>query len=429
MHPICSKYVLGLTLVGLACGPGPAAMSHSSTDDDSTASSIGMPTTGDSSVVTADPDTTGEPPVATTVLDTTGEPPVTTDSDTTDETETVDPGDPSAHCDEVEFIDAVLEQEIREVVAIPEGPIPGSALDGLQALDLRQEYTGPIAHLGGLECATGMHSLRVEGYSMLGDAGIEPLAALTQLEFLTITEVPITSVAPLAALVGLQHLALGSDDVGDLSPLAGLASLRTLYLDNNPVVDLAPLAGLVALEALDLRWTAVADLAPLTGFGSLRILDLSHTQVADLGPLAGLGALEELDLQATGVTDLGPLSGLPLLTRLEIDENALSDLTPLAGLPIRHFSASDCVISDVGPIATWPTPGFINLVDNDISDISSLVASEWLVAEDACGELRLDGNPLSAQALEDAQALCETHKLLVSFSGGQCGFNIVCNPP
>lgn len=427
MHPSTSNYVLGLALVGLACGPEPAAMNHSSTDDGSTA--VGMPTTGDSSVVTAGPDTTGEPTVATTVLDTTSEPPVATHTDTTGEPDTVGTDDPPAHCDEVEFIDAVLEQEIREVVAIPEGPIPGSALDGLQALNLRQEYTGPIAHLGGLECATGMRSLLVEGYSMLGDAGIEPLAALTQLEGLTITEVPITSVAPLAELVGLQHLSLGSNQIGDLAPLAGLTSLRTLDLDNNPVVDLSPLTDLVALEVLHLRWTAVADLAPLSGFGSLRILGLGHTQVADIGPLASLAALEELDLQATGVTDLVPLSGLPLLTRLSIDENALSDLGPLAGLPFRHFSARSCIISDVGPIATWPTPGFIDLADNDISDISSLLASGWLVAEDACGEIRLDGNPLSAQALADAQVLCETHKLIVSFSGGQCGFNIVCNPP
>jgi Leucine-rich repeat (LRR) protein len=94
----------------------------------------------------------------------------------------------------------------------------------------------------------------------------------------------------------IHRLSFIDNDLVDLAPLAGLTALRSLDLTNTQIADLAPLAGLAALQSLTLWNTKVADLAPLAGLTALQVLDLEGTQVADLAPLAGLAALQKLYL-------------------------------------------------------------------------------------------------------------------------------------
>ena len=47
--------------------------------------------------------------------------------------------------------------------------------------------------------------------------------------------------------------------MSDLAPLAGLTSLVSLDLSNNYIVDISPLAGLTSLGRLDLATNAVSD--------------------------------------------------------------------------------------------------------------------------------------------------------------------------
>jgi len=79
-----------------------------------------------------------------------------------------------------------------------------------------------------------------------------------------------------------------ANSVSDLAPLAKLTGLQALYLSNTQVRDLAPLAKLTALQTLDFSRTEVRDLAPLAQFTALQRLDFSETQVRDLAPLADL---------------------------------------------------------------------------------------------------------------------------------------------
>ena len=83
-----------------------------------------------------------------------------------------------------------------------------------------------------------------------------------------------------------EHSPLANSGSFDLSPLAGLSGLQTLILSDTLVADLAPLAGLFALQNLILAIAPVANLTPLAGLTALSALVVSSTQVTDLTPLA-----------------------------------------------------------------------------------------------------------------------------------------------
>lgn len=105
-------------------------------------------------------------------------------------------------------------------------------------------------------------------------------------------------------------------------------------------------------------------------------------------PLAGLGKLELLNLDTTAVTDLGPLAGLGQLQHLGISGTAIADLSPLTGLPIVGLHAPWCQIVDVTPIASFPTPGRIDLSYNQIVELDALAGVDWFVEDDSCGVRR-----------------------------------------
>ncbi len=79
---------------------------------------------------------------------------------------------------------------------------------------------------------------------------VTPLAALVNLQSLSLDANQVTDVTPLAALVNLQELYLANNQVTDVTPLAALVNLKWLYLDANQVTDVAPLAALVNLQGL-----------------------------------------------------------------------------------------------------------------------------------------------------------------------------------
>ena len=67
----------------------------------------------------------------------------------------------------------------------------------------------------------------------------------------------------------------------DVSPLARLSSIEVLDLSNTQVSDLSPLSNLESLEVLDLNNTQVSDLTPLAKLKSLTWVGLKNTPVSD----------------------------------------------------------------------------------------------------------------------------------------------------
>ena len=131
---------------------------------------------------------------------------------------------------------------------------PGSAEFQTQAQSITQ------ANLDALAAASVYnYNLNCSGVSSL--AGLENLHD-PQLAYLYMVDGQIQDLSPLAGLTGLQELILSNNQISDVAPLAGLP-LRALDLSNNKISNVAPLAGLTQLNRLYLHNNQITDITPL----------------------------------------------------------------------------------------------------------------------------------------------------------------------
>ena len=135
----------------------------------------------------------------------------------------------------VTFADPNLEAAVRGAIAIPEGPIYPSDLEGLTSLSTSAKN---IADLTGLECTTSLTSLRLYSNQI---SDVSPLANLTSLAELGLGGNQISDISTLANLTSLTWLNLGHNQIGDISTLANLTSLTKLWLCYNQISDISTL--------------------------------------------------------------------------------------------------------------------------------------------------------------------------------------------
>ncbi len=192
-------------------------------------------------------------------------------------------------------------------------------------------------------------------------------------DYLTIYKRKISDLTPLAGLTQLKKLRLTENNISDISPLAGLTILDNLSLDRNNISDISPLAGLTKLERLHLEQNNISDISPLAGLTKLGRLFLEQNNISDISPLAGLTELYQLSLSQNNISDISPLVGLTGLTVLYLERNSISDISPLAELTnIYWLKLNDNYISDISPLAGLTRLDNLSLERNNISDISSL---------------------------------------------------------
>ena len=187
--------------------------------------------------------------------------------------------------------DPALDQAVRRVLLLPDGPVYASYLIPLN--DLTAPKSG-IADLKGIEHAVNLTSLRLSGNA-----------------------------------------------ISDLSPLAGLRHLTRLHLDDNSIDDVTVLSGLKELEALDLGNNRITDIEALSGLTSLKALFLGTEMRLDPRPAVrpptrpvrpAMPVDPERVPNRNRIKDLAPLSALKGLDRLGLGGNDIADIVPLAGL-------------------------------------------------------------------------------------------------
>jgi len=83
---------------------------------------------------------------------------------------------------------------------------------------------------------------------------LEPLRALTGLQFVNCRDNRLTSLEPLRVCLGLQTLYCDDNQLTSLEPLRALTGLQTLDCHNNKLTSLEPLHGLKGLKDLDCKW-------------------------------------------------------------------------------------------------------------------------------------------------------------------------------
>ncbi len=220
---------------------------------------------------------------------------------------------------------------------------------------------------------------------------MSPLAGLTKLESLGLSENLIVDVGPLENLTNLRWLSLAlNKKIMDVTPLTDLTNLTSLQLQGNSIVDVSPLENLTNLIYLRLQVNQIVDLAPLENLTALETLYLDRNQIIDVSPLGNLINITELRLYSNHITDVSPLANL---TKFEgillLSDNEIVDVSPLENLTeLEKLTLDDNQIIDVSPLASLTNLTDLYLTNNQIHDVSPLSDLYNL------RELRLSGNPI-----------------------------------
>lgn len=229
------------------------------------------------------------------------------------------------------------------------------------------------------------------GANPVGDAGLEQIAGLENLEWLILCDTKITS-------AGLVHL-------------GRLSRLRTLSLAGCDIADegLDLLQGLTALEALDLRSTRVtnAGMQRLAALKRLKAVWLDDTEVTDEGlkHLAELPLLEDLGYETEQFTlrGLAQLKGL-ISVRPRPESVSDDDLALLAELPrLRRLNLSGSGITDAGltHFAKLTQLESLSLNETSISDVG-LEQLKTLVNLKSLGVYKTRTTEAGLEALDQA---------------------------
>lgn len=212
---------------------------------------------------------------------------------------------------------------------------------------------------------------------------LDPLAKLTNLTWLSLSNLKDYDLSPLSALIYLKELYIGQSFFLRLSTLTHL-NIKTLLLVENHVVNISPLRSLVDLEGLVIDDETVGDLSPIANLKNLRSLGLMHTQVDDLTPLKSLKKLTHLGIDLNGFIDLSSIACLEHLSILQIIEE-ITDITPLQHLHNLTFLSIGRVevhsysviggptpVSNLTPLAALPKLAKLHISGTDVKDLSPL---------------------------------------------------------
>ena len=289
-------------------------------------------------------------------------------------------------------------------------PPEAVALKLAQYQTLLDAGTDDSISIGGESVAPGETTL-ILARKNLTSAELLPLAGLSQLESLTLTDNSIADLTNLAPLVGLSFLHLGNNLVTNLAPLANLTELKTLYLDGNTgITDLTPLAGLTKLRTLSLQGIAIGSNRLEALEAALPQCDIFCDEVVQEAKELTLGGLDfrsdvtALDLSNRNITDISVLAECTALTTLDLSKNNIVDLTPLAGLKeLTWLKLPENKVTDVAPLLTLPALLYLDLDENDIRDFT--VLGELRTLE----ELWLSGN--APQSLAPLKTLTKLTRL------------------
>lgn len=226
-------------------------------------------------------------------------------------------------------------------------------------------FDQPSSHVTaeGMESLRGLTNLKrfmLHNNSGVTDAMLAPIATLTSLEYLQVTQCPITDAA--------------------LSHFAGLTKLRQLLLNRTEVTGtgFAQLKDCHALAALLFSWTPLdnAQLIHLRNFPQLRDLVLVDSGLDDVG-MQAIGqceSLSSLHFRSLKVSPegLARLEGCPRLLGLAIDGSHLAPeaFTALARIPaLTNLSLLNTMFdeSDWKRAAVLPNLRLFQIADSPVT--------------------------------------------------------------
>lgn len=278
-----------------------------------------------------------------------------------------------------------------------DGGLSPSELSRLQELDLRGL---PVSSLEGLECATSLRSVVIDG-GTLDD--LTPIAALPCLSSISITNTQVSQLPQFQYPEKLIALMLSRNQLTGIEALQPLSNLLTLQIDHQSIRDLSPLSGLSKLYTLDVSGNPLEGEEPLAAVGRLpELMNLSADDcgLTSLEFVSGLTKLYNLSVCGNGISSLSPLKKLSSFTTasigpasLRVSGNPIGDLTVLAELKnVTTLAVNSLEISDLSVFLGMEQLSTLLCADNQIADLSPLTELKQLY------QLNLNGNQIEELA-------------------------------
>jgi Leucine-rich repeat (LRR) protein len=272
---------------------------------------------------------------------------------------------PSLADDDVAFADPELAQCVAGALGLPsETPITAAALASLTELTCDDTIVNSFV---GIEGATALTSLRLDGGFSLNDAANRELAAqefflpitalenLTRLDFAEAFPYDRVDPTPLATIPSLRELTIRIPNNFGLAWVTGASNLESLTVTaGGSIHDLTPLATLTGLTSLSVEY-AQGSLTAIAALTDLRTLHLPSAEATDWDSLTGLTNLRDVYLTYSNVTSLEWLADAHELTSVAASATEISDLSPLLGadgLERLYFSSTN--VTDFAPVTTFP---------------------------------------------------------------------------
>ncbi len=289
--------------------------------------------------------------------------------------------------DPVHIPDPALKAAVEAALGIPD---PTST--DMLALELLHTPNQGITDLTGLEYATNLRFLNLQG-NLIVDLSV--LSTLTNLTELWFQRNQIADIGAIANLTNLTTLLVDDNEIVDIAAVSGLSNLERLAVGCNQITDVSVVWDLANLTYLDLRECTITDLSRAAELNDLTHLLLNGNQIDDISAVSGLTALEELWLQRNQITKIDAVAGLTNLTTLLLDDNQISDISAVASLTnlerltlgrnqitdvsvvwdltnLTYLNLSYCAINDLSPVARLKRLTDLFLNYNHITDISAI---------------------------------------------------------
>ncbi|MDE0484095.1 MAG: leucine-rich repeat domain-containing protein [Candidatus Poribacteria bacterium] len=281
-----------------------------------------------------------------------------------------------------EFADANLAKAVRQALGLPTGDgvdllrIPKAELVKLTKLDLSHHSHSSVYNLTGLEHATQLTLLDLEGYwADHNISDITPLAQLTQLRELNLSHNNISDITPLAQLTQLRELDLSGNNISDLTPLAHLKNLGSITAGG--------FRG-SASEIPLIKVTSSQLLVEATLNGSSVILTLLRDGTAyDVSTDNIKSALTVSGIDGVSVSDITRVSDTEIIAVLEFTGN-FDTITPLTfaieaeailGFDARALTGEIRVYPEGGPTITASTSQPLTVATLDSVSVTLTLSS------------------------------------------------------
>jgi hypothetical protein len=183
--------------------------------------------------------------------------------------------------------------------------------------------------------------------------GLKPLAELTELEFVDISNTLIDDLSPLRNLNKLKVLKAGGTPLTNIDALRYSSSLLEIDFSNTPISNIEVLLNLKQLEKLNVSFTNINNFSTLTQLSNLKSLNISGLNISgDISGFDKLSKLGEFVMTSTNIKDLDFISNNKSIQRLNIDSTNISDLTSLTGLEnLSILQANNTSVSNISVLA------------------------------------------------------------------------------